>query len=168
MGVIYRLEEVKWYRYDKTDEENVEDRRILGHFSSIEKLLGAVKAYISDGIKEKNITISTFHDNFRSNQKYVYVLYHQYAIKNEKGQYIDYDYIFRPFSNREKCIELKNKLKNDKKYAFDNSRLYDIQPPDGFYISKEKIDYLYGIPKERYEKAYAVFKANVQQKRNNK
>lgn len=143
MRPIYRLEEVYYYNFDPSDEEDVEERLLIGYFSSIEKMNIAINICISNGIKLKNIRISTFFDNFTQNQKYVYVLSHVYSIIGQNGNYLDYEYIFPPFSNRKKCIQLKSKLSQKKQYAFSDNRCYNIQPPDGFYISNDEIDFIY-------------------------
>lgn len=144
MKIIYRLEEVKYTFYDEFEDENIEERRLLGHFTTVEKLAEAINICISSGIDRNNIFITSFYDQFSSNQKYVYILSHQYSlIENDK--YVDYEYIFAPLSNRKKCLLLKTRLQKEKKYAFDEKRFYNLQPPDGFYISKQKINFLYGI-----------------------
>ena len=35
---IYRLDKVNFYYYDYKDNENVEDRYVLGYFSSVEEI----------------------------------------------------------------------------------------------------------------------------------
>lgn len=142
MNCIYRLEEVKYYRYDFTENEDVEFRKILGHFNSLEKLNDAIEYFIQNGTKKNQICISTFFDKFAGRQKYVYVLSHQYSLQ-KNGEIIDYEYIFRPFSNRKKCLLLKEKLMEESKFKYKDDRCYRIQPPDGFYISKQKINVIY-------------------------
>ena len=39
-------------------------------------------------------------------------------------------------------------IKKDPKFAFKNDRCYRNQSSDGFYISKEKLSFLYGLPKD--------------------
>ena len=143
MKAIYRLEEVHYHHFDMLDEEDVEERLLIGYFSSIEKMNTAINICIENGINPKNIRISTFFDNFTENQKYVYVLSHVYSIIQQDGNYLDYDYIFPPYSNRKKCLKLKSMLIQKERYAFSNNRCYDIQPPDGFYISNDEIDFIY-------------------------
>ena len=144
MKILYQLEKVEYFGYDPEDDENIEERIVLGHFSSLEKLTEAIEICLQNGINQKNIFISSFFDSFAPNQKYVYVLSHQYSLIDGE-QYIDYEYIFPPLSNKKKCLALKEKLKNDPKYAFHEERCYDLDPPDGFCISKSKIDCLYGV-----------------------
>jgi len=144
MRSIYRLESVRKHYYDIEDNENVEERLILGHFSSKERLEEAKQTCIKNGFKDSNLIITCYYDKFSQNQKYVYVLSHQYSIL-DNNRYIDYEYIFQPFSNKRKCLELKSRLIEDPKYAFSKKRCYDMQPPDGFYISKQVIDYLYCV-----------------------
>lgn len=143
MKSIYRLEEVHYHYFDMLDEEDVEERLLIGYFSSIEKMNTAINICIENGIDPKNIRISTFFDNFTKNQKYVYVLSHVYSIIQQDGNYLDYEYIFPPYSNRKKCLNLKSMLIQKKRYAFSDNRCYDIQPPDGFYISNDEIDFIY-------------------------
>ena len=143
MKSIYRLEEVHYHCFDMLDEEDVEERLLIGYFSSIEKMNTAINICIENGINPKNIRISTFFDNFTKNQKYVYVLSHVYSIIQQDGNYLDYEYIFPPYSNRKKCLKLKSMLIQKERYAFSNNRCYDIQPPDGFYISNDEIDFIY-------------------------
>ena len=144
MKIIYRLEEVKCFCYDRYDEEYVEKRTIIGHFTTLEKLRNAISVCINNGVKSSEISISSFFDSFSSNQKYIYILSHQYYLI-DGDQYVDYEYIFSPFSNRKKCLKLKEKLLKERKYALSKERCYDLQPPDGFYISKQKLDFLYGM-----------------------
>lgn len=143
MKPIYRLEEVHYCNFDASDEEDIEERLLIGYFSSVEKLNIAINICTSNGINLNNIRISTFFDNFTRNQKYVYVLSHVYSIIDENGEYLDYEYIFQPFSNRKKCFLLKTQLSQKDRYAFSDDRNYNIQPPDGFYISKDEIDFIY-------------------------
>lgn len=144
MSIIYRLESVKFYYSDSSDGENVEERLILGHFSSHSKLDEAKKECLKNGFKDSELSVSCFFDEFSYNQKYVYVLTHQYSILND-NRYTDYEYIFPPFSNRKKCLDLKKQLLENPKYAFSEKRCYEVQPPDGFCISKQLIDYLYCV-----------------------
>ena len=150
MKSVYRLERVKYYFFDKVENENVEERFILGHFSSLKKLYEAISICLKNGFCEQELVISTFFDKFTHNQKYVYVLSHQYSIVDEKGMYIDYEYIFNPFSNKGKCVSLMNTLKENSKYSESSSKFYDKQSMKGFYISKQRIDHLYGIPKSNW------------------
>jgi hypothetical protein len=143
MKPIYRLEQVDYCGFDSYEEENIETSIVLGYFSSFDKVSIAVKICNEAGIDVNNIRISTFFDDFSCNQRYVYVLSHEYYIINQDGTYLDYSYIFRPFSNRQKCVSLKSKLSKNDKYAFFNDRYYNVQPPDGFRITKMQIDFIY-------------------------
>ena len=69
MKPIYRLEDVHYYGFDMLDVENIEDRLLIGYFSSIDKLNIAIDTCIANGVKLENIRISTFFDNFTKNQK---------------------------------------------------------------------------------------------------
>lgn len=141
MKAIYRLEKVRYYCYDYTEGEDVEERIILGHFDALEQLDDAINICVLNGLEKNEICISTFFDNFSKNQKYVYILSHQYSLKRD-GEYIYYEYVFRPFSNRKKCKMLKERLMKENRYKHTSDRNYDIQPPDGFYISKQRINLL--------------------------
>lgn len=146
MKPIYRLDRVKYKYFDKTDMEDVEERYVLGYFSSLNNIKNAIKTYIENGYKESELSISTFFDSFTYNQKHVYVLSHGYSIY-ENNKYTDYSYVFQPFSNKNKCFEMMNNLKKETLYEFNPNRIYDDETMEGFYIATFKIDYLYGIEK---------------------
>lgn len=145
MKCIYRLEHVKFYYHDHNDDEDVEERLVLGHFSSHDALQKAINDSVNYGLPQNELKVTQYFDTFANNQKYVYVLSHQYYLLNGEN-YTDYEYIFQPFSNRKKCIELKERLKQNPKFATIENRHYDIAPPDGFCISKDKINHLYLVP----------------------
>jgi len=73
MKILYQLEKVEYFGYDPEDDENIEERIVLGHFSSLEKLTEAIEICLQNGINQKNIFISSFFDSFAPNQKYVYI-----------------------------------------------------------------------------------------------
>lgn len=149
MKIVYRLDEVTYYCFDEKDSEDVEERIILGFYSSLENLKNAIESYIKYGISKDKLFITSYFDNFTYNQKYVYYLTHEYSIVDSNGEYImDYEYIFRPYSNKKKCKMLMEKLKNDEKYAYNANRDYKSQPPDGFYIGVAKLDATSNIPKD--------------------
>lgn len=149
MQIIYLLEENIFFRHDYDDNENVEERHLLGFFTDIDQLVNSINSCVkngkNNGINKKHLFVSSYWLNINSNQKYIYVLSHEYY-KIVDGEYVDYYYIFEPLTSRKKCIELKESLKNDEKYKFSPDRHYDYQPPDGFFISQFKLNYLYGQP----------------------
>ncbi len=136
---IYRLEYVNYHYYDAIENEDVEEKFILGYFTPRYKLEEAKKRCIENGLKEEKLQVTCFFDEFSIVQKRIYVLSHMYYLYDGE-RYTDYEYIFPPMSNRKKCILLRERLKKYHKYAYSKNRFYDLQPPDGFCITAEEIN----------------------------
>lgn len=141
MRIVYRLEAKQYFGYDEEDGEDIETTLLLGHFSSLTSLEKAIKESVFAGYPEKQLFISSFFDNFTSRQKYVYVLSHMYSVLQD-DRYTDYEYLFPPFSNRKKCLTLKEKLSKKDKFALNPNRIYDSEFPDGFCLSRHELDVL--------------------------
>lgn len=150
MKIVYRLEAKQYWGHDKEDDEDIETTLLLGHFSSLTSLKNAIKECLAAGYPEERLFISSFFDTFTSRQKYVYVLSHMYSVLQD-DRYTDYEYIFPPYSNRKKCLALKEELIKKDKFAPNPNRIYDSEFPDGFTISKTEIDVLYGYPFRKKE-----------------
>ena len=139
MKIVYRLEAKKYWGHDESDDEDIETFLLLGHFSSLASLKSAIDECLSAGYPEEQLFISSFFDTFTSRQKYVYVLSHMYSVLHD-DRYTDYEYLFPPFSNRKKCLILKQKLISSPKFAKSTERIYDLDAPDGFYFEKHELD----------------------------
>lgn len=144
LTTVYRLQKYKFYYYDSTDNENVEEGVILGYFDSNTELLKAIKICNKYGISEEELKVDEFSVNISSNQKYLYILSYSYSLLIE-GKYIDYDYVFEPKTSQKKCSDLKNKLLLEQKYQYNENKIYDSEMPDGFWVEKCKINKLYSV-----------------------
>ena len=140
---IFLLEYVLFYGYDTIDDEKIEDRYVIGFFTSKEKLEEAKKNCLMSGLNKKCFVVTDYIITMNYNQEYVYVLYYEYS-KLIDDKYEDYYYYFEPQSNVKKCIELKNKLKNDKFYQHNNEKIY-YDSTDGFLIKKIKLDFISAV-----------------------
>ena len=137
--IIYFVQQKIYYGYDASDDEDIEDCRIVGYFSSKEKALQAKQVCIDNNIPDEQIEIKEFIVELNNNQKSIYVVGHEFAIKVDDS-YTDYTYTFEPLSNRNKCKTLIDNLKKEDKYRFSEDRCYDAFPPDGFVITKYELD----------------------------
>ena len=145
MNKIYLLEYNKFYYYDPKDDENVEEIRKLGYFSTREKAEEIKKKIVSKNeYPEENLMIVPIEFKTSKKQKYVYVLSYGYSIK-EKDEYDDYYYFFPPMTNRKKCLLLMKKLQNEKKYMHSKEKIYDEGTKYGFLITRIKIDEFYDL-----------------------
>ena len=140
MSKIYFVQEVKYYGYDDKEDENIEECLIIGYFSSLDIVEKVVNLCIENGLFNSEIVVKSFDVDLKRNKKYVYVITHDYSIREENGTFTDYEYIFEPKSSRAECEALKCKLKELPKYKYSQDRDYSITPPDGFYISRYKIN----------------------------
>lgn len=138
--LIYLLELVDYDHFDESDNVDVEERWIIGYFSSEESLNDAILLCNQRKNENEEITISQKLVECGSNQKYVYVLFYEYSIITD-GEYVDYYEYFDPQSSYKKCIALKNELIKDVKYQNDGNRIYD-GTVDGFRVDKIKIDFI--------------------------
>ena len=140
MSKIYFVQKVKYYGYDDEEDENIEECLIIGYFSSLDIVEKVVNLCIENGLLNSEIVVKSFDVDLNRNQKYVYVITHDYSIREENGTFTDYEYIFEPKSSRAECEALKCKLKELPKYKYSQDRDYSITPPDGFYICRYKIN----------------------------
>ncbi len=142
---IYRLEKFKFHYYDEKDDENVEDRFVLGYFCPYEELVKAIEVCKKYDIKEDELAVHEFPLELSKNQKYIYELSYGYSILDSNSRYIDYDYVFTPQRNRKCCLELKADLQQDRKYQCSKEKIFDKETPDGFWIEKLQINKLYNV-----------------------
>ncbi|MBE5731011.1 MAG: hypothetical protein E7350_03590 [Clostridiales bacterium] len=138
--LIYLLELVDYDYFDEVENVDVEERWIIGYFSSEESLNDAISLCNQRKNKNEKITITQKLVECGNNQKYVYVLFYEYSIITD-GEYVDYYEYFDPQSTYKKCIALKNELIKDVKYQNDGHRIYD-GTTDGFRVYKIKIDFI--------------------------
>lgn len=137
---IYLVQQKKIYGRDETDNEAIEERMIIGYFSSLELVAKVKKLCLENGVPEEQIYTEEYKIKLNCNQNCLYVLSHTYSLINKDGSYTDYEYIFEPKSSKNKCERLKKKLCLEDKYKFSSNRNYDVQPPDGFLISEYELD----------------------------
>lgn len=142
---IYRLEKVKFYRFDRKDQEAVEDRYLIGYFSSPEELEKAVAICEENGIPAKNLEAMRFDFTYIGKGKTVYELSYGYSILNRKKQYVDYYYSFAPQNSVSACKKLKKEILKIDKFKPSPEKIFDDDMPDGFWIEKLSINKLYGV-----------------------
>lgn len=139
---IYLLELVEFYYYDTKDDENVEDRWIIGYFLTLSKLVEAISKCFDLKKETERIVVTSFDIKLNYNQKFVYVLSYEYSYLLNNN-YIDYSYVFDPQTNINKCKIMMNELKKQKKYAHNKRKLYDECSKQGFYFTKYRLDFNY-------------------------
>lgn len=140
MTKIYMVEFNRFYYFDCSDQETVEDRYTIGYFTSIELANNAIERCIKEtGYIQDEFNIIEYDIKCGRNQKYLYVLNYEFSIKNETGDYEDFYYKFEPSSNKNKCIDMKRELIDNNKIK--NNAIYDVSI-DGFYIDKIKINFI--------------------------
>ena len=142
---IYRLDKVKFYRFDWKDKEEVEERFNLGYFSSLEELDKAVAVCVENDVPFKSLEAMRFDFDYKKNQKYIYELGYEYSILNKKKQYVDYSYLFAPQNSIAACKKLKKEVLKIDKYKPAPEKIFDDQAPDGFWLVKLKLNNLYGV-----------------------
>lgn len=153
---IYRLDKVNFYYYDYKDDENVEDRYVLGYFSSVEEIEKASRICEENGIVSGELEATRFDFCYKENQKFVYELSYGYSILNKKKQYVDYSYVFAPQNSSSDCKKLKKELLKIEKYMPNKNKIFDDEEaPDGFWIVKLTINKLYGVILKNKEKRKA-------------
>lgn len=138
--LIYLLELIDYDHYDETDNEDVEERYIIGYFSNKESLEQAIALCQKRKTPHEEIRISEIAMECGNNQKYVYVLFYEYSIM-DNGDWADYYEYFAPQSSYSKCVAQKKQLKQISKYQDNKSRIYD-DSIDGFRIEKIKMNYI--------------------------
>lgn len=140
---IYFVQQKKYYGYDSSEDENIEECMIIGYFTSLTFVEKVKQVCIKNGIDKLNFDVQIIDVNLSNNQKFIYVLSHMYSILKEDGTYTDYEYIFEPQSNIYKAKELMDKLKLNSKYQFKSNRIYEDYSLNGFVIDKFKLDFMY-------------------------
>lgn len=145
MQKIYLLEYRDFYFHDEKDDEDVEDRVLLGYFSSTIKINEAIEICIQHKIDKSKLQITEYSFKANANQKYVYVLGYEYSILDKNEEYIDFFYNFEPMTNLKQCLFLKNQLIHENKYKVTENKIFDSETDNGFYVSKMQINTLYGI-----------------------
>ena len=78
--VIYRLEKYKFYRFDETDCEPVEDKIPLGYYSNLQRLNEVIRLCNDNGVGKDDLRITEFTVKLRKNQKIIYELNYSYFI----------------------------------------------------------------------------------------
>lgn len=142
MTKIYMVEFNRFYYFDCSDQEAVEDRYTIGYFTSIELANNAIERCIKEtGYMRDEFNVIEYDVKCGRNQKYLYVLNYEFSIKNKKGDYEDFYYKFEPCSNKNKCIDMKLELIHNNKIKIKNNAIYDVSI-DGFYIDKIKINFI--------------------------
>ena len=142
---IYRLDKVKFYRFDWKDKEPVEDRFVLGYFSSLEELDKAAPICVENGVPFDDLEAMRFDFDYIKNRNYIYELSYEYAILNRKKQYVDYSYLFAPQNCISACKKLKKEVLKIDKYKPSPEKIFEDYMPGGFYIAKLKLNKLYGV-----------------------
>lgn len=144
-GYIYKLERVKFYRFDWKDKEPVEDRYLVGYFTSLEELDKAVAICVENDIPFKSLEAMRFDFDYIKNRNYIYELTYGFSIINQKKQYVDYYYSFAPQNSIAACKKLKKEILKLDKYKPSSEKIFDDEWLDGFYIEKLKLNKLYSV-----------------------
>lgn len=137
---IYFVQQKIVQGYDKAEDEPIEEDMVVGYFTTAKNVALVKEQCVANNIPLEQIYVKEIPIVLGNNQKYVYVLSHEYAIKHEDGSYTDYEYIFDAKRTKEECEELKTQLQQQDKFKYSTERIYDAQPQDGFLISKTELD----------------------------
>lgn len=137
---IYFVQQKIVQGYDEADDEPIEECTVIGYFTTEEKVIIVKEKCIAEKIPTEQIYVKEIPIVLGSNQKNVYVLSHEYAIKHADGSYTDYEYVFDAKRTKKECEELKIQLQAQDKFKYSPERIYDAQPDDGFLISKIELD----------------------------
>ena len=142
---IFRLEKYKFYYFDESDQEPVEDKVPLGYYSNIQRLNEIIRLCNDNGIEKNDLRITKFSVRLRKNQKYIYELNYSYFIflDNKKEYYVEYDYIFEPKGSYRECMKLKNELLKEVKYQYTSEKNYYQDSDKGFTVEKYELNELY-------------------------
>ena len=137
---LFLLELIDYDHYDEIDEEDVEERYIIGYFFNSTYLDEAISLCKKRKESNEKIKITKFDFECGNNQKFVYVLFFEYStlVDNEYSDYYEY---FEPQSSYKKCIKQKENLLNMNKYNKNNTFIFE-DSKDGFRIDKIKIDFI--------------------------
>ena len=66
---VYRLEKYKFYYHDLEDNEDVEERCVLGFFNSQFELKKATLRCENNGVNKTELTVNEFNMNIKKSQK---------------------------------------------------------------------------------------------------
>ena len=144
-NLIFRLDKYIYFYHDNEDDENVEERYVLGYFTSKENLQKAIKICEQNEINKKELKVHEFLLSYTRRRKYIYELSYEYTILNEKHQYIDYSYIFPPQISKDLCIQEMKLLLKEEKYKPTNNKIFDSATSNGFWIEKLQLNKLYNV-----------------------
>lgn len=138
---IYFVQQKIVQGYEKTDDEPIEEEcMVIGYFTTVENVSFVKEKCIANNIPSEQIYVKEIPIVLGNNQKYIYVLSHEYGIKHADGSYTDYEYIFDAKRTKKESEELKVRLQRQDKFRYSPERIYDAQPKDGFLISKTELN----------------------------
>lgn len=137
---LFLLELIDYDHYDEIDKEDVEERYIIGYFSSLKHLEQAISLCKKRKNANEKMEITEFNFECGNNQKFVYVLFFEYFVLKE-NEYADFYEYFAPQSSYKKCIVQKKNLLQMEKYKDTCNRIFE-DSKDGFRIEKIKIDFI--------------------------
>ena len=132
MSKIYFIKCIKYYVYEKTEDEISEECSIIGYFSSLDVVKQLINERIENKLLNREFVIKSFDVDLERNQKYVYVITRDYSKQEEDETTTDLEYKSEPKASRAECEALICKLKELPEYK--------ITPNDGFVIRRYKIN----------------------------
>ena len=132
MSKIYFIKCVKYYIYEKPEDEISEECSIIGYFSSLDIVKQLINEPIENKLLNREFVIKSFDIDLELNQKYVYVITRDYSKQEVDETATELEYISKPKSSRAECEALICKLKELPEYK--------ITPNDGFVIRRYKIN----------------------------
>lgn len=137
---IYKLEYTTVYYKDSFDNEDVEERYIIGFFSNELLLIEAMNICKFEGMNKDCLQITEYELDCWYDKKYVYVLFYEYS-RISNGIQWDYYYSFPPQPNKIKCILQKKSLLNDFNYKNSADKIY-YDSKDGFRIKRVLLNFV--------------------------
>lgn len=142
MSKIYMVEFNRFYYFDQTDGEPVEDKYTVGYFTTKELAEMAIQKCITETkYNREEFKVVEYDIKLGKNQKYLYVLNYEFSILNSDGLYEDFYYKYTPQTNVKKCRDLKQYLVLNKMINKRENAIYDVSK-DGFYIDKIEINFV--------------------------
>ena len=137
---MYILELTEYFGFDECDNEEIEDKKIIGYFLDENIFRYAVRLCKEKKKENEIIVIHECFFNHRKNQRNVYVLNYDYSILSDEG-YTDYYEWFEPKSSYKECLKQKESLITLEKYKKDNNKIF-FNTEDGFWIDKIEINFI--------------------------
>ena len=140
---FYEVNYIIFYYYDETDKENVEDVYFTGYFSSLKKARECIRRmmlYSGDHNIFENYKITRHKVACVTPPRELYWPTHEYSIRLDSGEYVDYTYSFAPKATLEEAQLSCERLKRYKKFKKREGRDYSDCPPDGFDIGMWTVD----------------------------